>query len=103
MFTVTAGNVKVGVALGPGVSVTVGTRVLVAVSLGAGVIVRVGAGVIVWIGVLVSLVTTCVATVSVVGVAVCCGDDRPPRLQANAMKLMVTRMIRIFLMTLFYC
>ena len=96
MFTVTTGKAKVGVALGPGVSVTVGVRVVVGVRLGTAVSVGSGVRVIVSVGKTVS--------VAVAGRAegVACGVAKAGKLQAKAIKPGIRKKKTDFRIPLFY-
>ena len=99
MLTVTEGKLKVGVALGPLVSVIVGVKLGVGVRLA--VMVRLGNALAVGIGNKVGVSLVRVASGSVADGAAC-GGIKPGRLQARLIRFR-TRKIKIgFLMILFY-
>jgi hypothetical protein len=96
LFTVTAGNAKVGVALGPGVSVRVGVRVIVGVRL----------GIMVSVGGIVSVTVSVGNVVSVaeagIAVEVAVGANRDGELQARATMTGTRKNKLDFRMPLFY-
>jgi hypothetical protein len=100
LFTVTEGKAKVGVALGPGVSVRLGVSVMVAVKLGTAVSDGGIVGVIVSVIVLVGKS----ASVAVIGIAdgTFVGADWAGELQASETTTGMKKNKLDFRMSLFY-